>query len=477
MSSGGPARVAVVGGGISGLAAAWQLRRALPDLEVTVLEAGDRVGGKLRHAQLAGVRVDVGAESMLARRPEALELIDELGLSSSVRSPAPVGASIWSRGQLHPLLRGTLMGVPAVPAAALGLLDADEIARAESEAHQHFRPVEADLSVGEFVAGRVGDAVVDRLVEPLLGGVYAGRARTLSLQATVPPLWRAAVSGQSLLVTAERAASAAAVNRAPVFAGLRGGVATLPEQLLHSLLAQGVRVMTGVIVRRLERTTTGWRLVTGPVPAPVAIDADAVILATPASPSARLLREHAHLAADQLSAIDYASMAIVSFALPVAGLPVLPGSGFLVPPVDGRTIKAATFSSNKWVWLSEAAAEHEVVILRASIGRQGEEADLQRSDTELVEVALHDVAEAVGSRVPPPVDTDVRRWGGALPQYAVGHVDRVASIQAAVAELPGLEVAGAAYSGVGIPACIASGRRAADALAAHVRAQRRLGRQ
>jgi oxygen-dependent protoporphyrinogen oxidase len=463
------AAVAVVGGGISGLTAAWELIRADPTLQITVLDAGDEVGGKLRRATVAGVSIDVGAESMLARRPEAVGLVEELGLADRLVHPEPVGASIWSRGRLHPMPKGTLMGVPASPGTARGLLSDDEVARAESEAQQRFSPIEQDLSVGDFVAGRVGDAVVDRLVEPLLGGVYAGHARQLSLHATVAPLWQAATRGDSLLRAAERAAVAAVGNQAPVFAGLVGGIAVLPQRLAELLSARGVRIESGAIVRRVERTPSGWRVVAGPVPAPVAWDVDGVVLATPAAPAARLLRDHAPLTADALAQVDYASMAIVTLALPAATVPDLPGSGFLVPPVEGHTIKAATFSAAKWRWVADAGAEQGVVLLRVSIGRHGEVADLQRPDEELVARARRDLSEALGVMLPAPVDSRVQRWGGGLPQYAVGHVERVATIRDGVADLPGLEVCGAAYDGVGIPACIGSGRSAAETLLTHLR--------
>ncbi len=462
--------VAVVGAGISGLAAAWELVRSDPDLQVTVLDAADRPGGKLRLATVGGVRVDVGAESVLARRPEAVDLMREVGLGDRLRHPAPVGASIWSRDRLHPMPRGTLMGVPGRPRDALGLLSDAEVARVEAERRHRFDPVDSDVTVGDFVAGRVGDAVVDRLIEPLLGGVYAGHARSLSLQATVPALWEAATSGHSLVETARDAAERATpAPGTPVFAGLEGGIGGLAEQLTEVLAARDVAVWNDTIVRELERTPTGWRLVTGPVPAPESLDVDGVVLATPATPTCRLLRPHAPDAAARLAEIDYASVAIVTLALPRTGLPPLPGSGFLVPPVDGRTIKAATFSAGKWPWVAGAGDRHDVVLLRASVGRHREVADLQRPDDELVTRAHADLSEALGSMLPAPVDAHVRRWGGALPQYAVGHVERVAAVRRAVGDLPGVEVSGAAYDGVGIPACIGSGRAAAQALLTHLR--------
>jgi oxygen-dependent protoporphyrinogen oxidase len=464
-------RVIIVGGGISGLAAAWYLRQGDPDLDLVVLDGSDAPGGQLRRATLAGIDIDVGAEAILARRPEGTGLCRALGLAERLVHPATMSAAIWSRGALHPMPTGTLMGIPSNPAAALGVLDADEIAWAEGE---RGRPIEAtvqDVSVGELVSARLGSAVVDRLVEPLLGGVYAGHAHRLSLQATMPQLWQAAIAGESLTAAAERASSVASLNKTPVFAGLVGGVGVLAEELTGDLLEQGVRITPKTVVRELDRTTVngrpGWALTTGPVPAPVVFEADALIIAVPAAPAAKLLAGPAPGAASELATITYASMAIVSVALPRHRFPQLPLSGFLVPPVEGRAVKASTFSTNKWGWVADAAPD--LFIARASLGRSQEEALLQRNDEDLVRITLSDLGDALGLQLPPPVDSHVHRWGGALPQYAVGHVDRVARIRAAVARVPGLELAGAAYQGVGIPACIASGRQAAEAVLTHMR--------
>jgi protoporphyrinogen/coproporphyrinogen III oxidase len=467
----GAPRVAIVGGGITGLAAAWFLRQASPDLDLVVMDAGRAPGGKLHRAELAGVGIDVGAESFLARRPEATDLARAVGLTDRLTHPATMSASIWSRGTLHPMPVGTLLGVPSNPAAALGVLDAAEIAWAEGERDRPMEPVLGDLSVGELVRARVGSAVVDRLVEPLLGGVYAGHAHQLSAQATMPALWAAARAGESVTAAAERAFSMASLDHTPVFAGVVGGVGALADEMVKSLLAQGVQIKSATVVRRLDRTSVGgrpgWALTTGSVPAPVGYHADALVIAVPATPAARLLALHSPDAARELGEIAYASMAIVSLALPRHGLPRLPGSGFLVPPVDGRAIKASTFTTNKWGWVAELAPE--LFMLRASLGRIGEEALLQRSDSELVRLVLRELADALSQQLPAPIDSHVQRWGGAMPQYAVGHVERVARIRVAIGRVAGLEVAGAAYDGVGIPACISSARRAAEALLTHLR--------
>ena len=440
--------VVVVGGGLAGLTAAYLLEQRGD--EATVLEAAPEPGGKLRRTEVGGVVVDVGAEAMLNRRPEGVALARELGLE--VVHPAVQSSRIWTRGALRPLPR-SVMGVPLDlgELRETGVLSEQGLARVAAE--EPGLPVEDDLSVGDLVASRLGDEVVDRLVEPLLGGVYAGHAHRLSARATVPQLVFLATNGP--LLDAELPPS-----DVPVFAGLPGGMARLAEAL-----AERVRVRTGVTVRALTRTDSGFAVVAGPTTAPERIEGDAVVLATPSAPSARLLAEIAPGAAAELAAIDYASMVVVTLAFradDVRGID--DSSGFLVPPVDGRAIKASTFSFAKWGWVRAAGAEHGLVHLRTSLGRHGEEATLQRSDEELVAASLGDLAEAAGITAS-PVATHVQRWGGGLPQYAVGHLDRVARIREAVSAVPGLALCGAAYDGVGIPAVIGSARAAVAALA------------
>lgn len=452
--------VAVIGGGISGLAAAWELSRSDPLCDVTLLEGFHRVGGKLRLENVGGVRIDVGAESVLARRPEALDLFHELGLTDRVTHPSAAGASIVSRGRRWPMPRGTVMGVPSDPESVRGLLSDDEVDRL---AHEVLDGVEADdVSVGDLVDRRLGSAVTDRLVEPLLAGVYAGHAREISAEQAVPVLAAAARNGRPLRDVARAAADAADNGPAaglPVFASLVGGLGTLPEVLERRLTASGVTVRTRTVVRELRRDGDGWVVSSGPTTDVVHERFDSVVLATPAAPASRLLRQVAPDASRALARVEYASMAIVTLAL--AGPPpeLLDGSGFLVPPTEPLTIKASTFSTVKWPWL--AAAHPERTFLRASVGRHREESTLQRPDDELVELALRDLRAVLGPGLPDPVASHVQRWGGGLPQYAVGHRTRLAPTR----DLPpGLALCGAAYDGVGIPACIASGRAAARAV-------------
>lgn len=450
--------VVVVGAGVGGLAAAHALREQGRD--VLVLEGSPEVGGKLRRRQVGGALVDVGAEAMLSRRLEGVDLAADLGLE--VVHPTRASSRIWTRGALRPLPR-SLMGVPLDldDLAASGVLTDDELARVRAERGHAATPVGADVSVGDLVDDRLGPAVTDRLVEPLLGGVYAGHARALSARAAVPQLVALAERGSLLDLAGELPTPP--TYSAPVFAGLPGGMGRLTDAL-----AAGLDVRTGTTVRALERSGAAgrFRLTTGPTTAEQVVTADAVVVATPAPATARLLAGLAPGASDQLARVEAASVAVVTLAYrleDVDDLAATEASGFLVPPVEGRAIKASTFSFAKWGWVREAGAAQDVLHLRTSLGRHGEEASLQASDADLVAASLADLEAAVGLRAR-PVDTHVQRWGGGLPQYAVGHLDLVARVRAEVAAVPGLAVCGAAYDGVGIPAVIGSAHRAVAGL-------------
>lgn len=472
-------QIAVVGGGIAGLAAAYFL---CDQAAVTVLESSPRLGGKLAASEVAGLRVDSGAEALLARRPEGVDLITELGLADQLRTPGTTSARIWTRGQFRSLPKRQFMGIPG---------DLDELERTQiispaglARARAEPEPAErvGDVSVAGYVGDRLGAEIVDRLVEPLLGGVYAGRPDQLSFDATLPVLAKASGRQRSLVDSVRNIAGASSTQpepgrpAPPVFTTLEAGLGTLPLALAQ---ASHATIKTKATVRELARTPTGWRLTIGPTIAPQYLEADAVILALPARPASRLIAQvdGGSGPAAVLGEIEYASMAIITLAYPASAFPEpLSGSGYLVPAVDGRPVKAATFSTVKWPHLRIAdRPSADLHVVRCSVGRIGEEAVLQRDDADLVALAAADFAAATGV-TGTPVDSRVTRWGGGLPQYAVGHLDRVAAIRAGVAGLGGLAVCGAAYDGIGIPACIASARLAADQVVAWVRENENHGR-
>ncbi|MGW9150366.1 protoporphyrinogen oxidase, partial [Streptomyces virginiae] len=279
-SAGSPGHAVVIGGGIAGLAAAHRL--LAEGVRVTLLEAGPRLGGKLYSGELAGAPVDLGAESMLARRPEAVALAEAVGLADAVQPPATATAHLWTRGALRPMPRGHVMGVPGdlAPLAASGVLSAEGLARIEAERTLPPTEIGDDVAVGEYVAARLGHEVVDRLVEPLLGGVYAGDAYRISMRAAVPQLFEVARTHALLgdgVRALQRRAQASPQQAGPVFAGIDGGIGRLPIAVAEACRAAGARLVTDTPVSEVVRTAEGWRVVAGAE----VVDADAVILATP----------------------------------------------------------------------------------------------------------------------------------------------------------------------------------------------------
>ncbi|WP_137990822.1 protoporphyrinogen oxidase [Streptomyces vilmorinianum] len=451
-----PEHVIVVGGGISGLAAAHRLAEA--GVRVTLLEASARLGGKLLAGEIAGVPVDLGAEALFALRPEAVELARAVGLGECLEPAVTTSANVWSRGALHSMPRGHIMGVPGEPAALAGLISPEGIARVEQDRTLPRTAVDDDVAIGAYVAERYGREVVDRLLEPLLDGVYAGDAYQISMRATVPALFEAARSHASLLdaVASLRRASSEGAPAGPVFMSIRGGIGRLPGAVADAVRARGGRILLDSPALSLDRADGAWRIRT----ADRSLTADRVVIAAPARSAAGLLAAEVPAAAAELARVEYASPALVTLAFRRADLPVLPGgSGFLVPPVDGRTIKAATLLTHKWRWLRESVPQ--LFVLRASIGRYGDEQALHLDDADLVEAARRDLGAALGLTAA-PVAAKVSRWQDGLPQYVVGHTARVARMRDAVAKLPGIRLCGAAYDGVGIANCVASGQRAAD---------------
>ncbi|MFD0536127.1 protoporphyrinogen oxidase [Actinomadura luteofluorescens] len=425
--------------------------------------------------------MDEGAESMLARRPEGLDLVRDLGRSGDLVNPGTTSSGILSRGELRPIPSGQVMGVPSdlKALAASHVLSPAGLARVPLDLVLPETPRGGDVSVADYVGARLGGEVVDRLVEPLLGGVYAGRAERLSFESTLPAVAAAARSHRSLIHAVQGIRNAAPKDPGPVFATLPDGLGTLPHLLAADIAEAGGTVRTGATVRELRRRENGWRLTVGPARGPEHLDADAVVVAVPAAPASRLLEPDVPAAARELGGIEYASMAIITLAYRATAFPRLPeGSGYLVPNVEcdtargGRGVKAVTFSSLKWPHLRDR--EPGVIAVRCSIGRYGEEHLLQRTDEELTATAMAELAATCGV-TELPAESRVTRWGGGLPQYNVGHADRVAKVRAAVAGAPGLAVAGAAYDGLGIPACIASARAAALRVLDHLRSREGVG--
>lgn len=453
-------RVVVVGAGLTGLAAAWRLR---DEAKVVVLEAADRVGGEIHTLDLDGVPVDVGADAFLARRPEAERLVRDAGFGDDdLVAPATGAVQLWVRGRLRPLPAGTVLGAPTdlVALVRSGVLRPSGSVRAALEPLVPRRAVVGDRSVADLVGERFGPQVVDTLVEPLLGGVYAGDPHALSAEAATPPVWAAARDHRSLAFGLLAHRRRAAADDRPVFLTLRGGLGRLPARLAEDL---GARVRCGAAVRGLRRDERGWAITT----AQGTIRADQVVLTTPVEVSARLLRDLDPEAARELTGIRTASVGVVVLGYrheDALGAP--DGSGVLVPRTPGRAVKAITFASRKW----PHHAERPWFLLRASVGRVDDASILDLDDEALatrVDAEVREIASLRG----PAVVRRVVRWPDALPQYDVGHLARVERIRTGLAHrAPGLHLGGAGFDGVGLAARAADAQRLAAAVGQHLTA-------
>ncbi|WP_194835820.1 protoporphyrinogen oxidase [Nocardia sp. XZ_19_369] len=443
-------RIAVVGGGISGLSAAYRLRMLLgPAADILVLDRAERVGGILYTGELAGGPLDLGAEAFVGRRPEVPELLREVGLETQLVTPAGLRPLVWSGGVTHALPERTLMGIPASAESMRGLVDAATI---EQIAGEPQRPLAwepgADVDVYRLIADRFGVQVVKRSVDPLLGGVYAGSSRSIGVRAALPTLAAALDDGAPSLTHAVSVALPPPSD-APVFGGLRDGY----QVLLEALAARsGAKFVTATPATRLARGLRGW--VVDPIGA-----VDGVVLATPAPITARLLGTVAPDAAAALAGIELSSSVVVALALPrETALPQ--NSGILIATGEPLRAKAFTLSSRKWTHL----AQRETALVRASFGKFGDDSTLSWSDADLITAAAEDLATVTGVPIN-PLSAVVQRWRIGLPQYAPGHIDRIAAIEQSVASLDGLALAGAYLHGVGVPACVAAGNAAARRIA------------
>ena len=447
-------RIAVIGAGITGLSAAWELEQAGAD--VVVLEAGPGPGGKVTSSGVPSLPfpLDEGADAFLARVPDALELCAELGIDDLVH-PATGEAWVHTGDGLHRLPKGQLLGVPT---------DLDELGRSGLVSHAGMAWVRADLdsddspptddvSVGTLIRARLGDEVCDHLVEPLLGGINAGEADELSAAACAPQIWACAQRGGSLVRAAAEVRSDAAAQ-GPVFATPAAGMAEIPRRLAERLggdlrwstPADAVAAEDG----RIEVTTgAGVERV------------DGVVIAAPAPAASSLLTETAPAASELLATIDLASVVMVTIVAHAATIThPLDGSGFVVARTAGRSITACSWGSSKWAHWDDG--RH--VVLRASLGHDRDPVDWAGQDDErLLATVLDDLDDIMGERIT-PVGSRVGRWPRSFPQYRPGHLQLVADVHAAAAAAGPVVVAGASLGGIGVPACIRQGREAARRL-------------
>ena len=450
-------KVVIVGGGMSGLATAHFIHRRLGEgVQITLVEAGPQLGGKVATQEFGGHLVDTGPDALLMRVPAMATLLKDLGFNDQLVAPASLGAHVWSRGRLRRLPTGTLFGVPdrLVPLVKSQLLSPMGLVRAALDlVLPRNRSLSDDPSIADLVAPRLGAQVFDRLVEPLLGGVHAGRAAELSARSTVPEIAALARKNRSLYLGLRRLRHHAAPSSGgPVLITLAGGLVRLIEALAAQLGKADVRLNTNVSL--VARDGAGYRvdLADGQ-----SIAADAVVLATPAFVSSRLLTDVAPDVATVLDEIPYVDVATIWLAYPPSamGRP-LDGTGFLIPPEEGKLLVGCTWSSAKWPHLHD----DNLVLIRCMVGRRGDTRWLSMDDQALVSGVHDELVESMGL-TSGPIHQSIQRWPNGMPQYVVGHQNRLDAMKASLSRLPGLYLTGAAFRGVGLASCVADAERTA----------------
>jgi oxygen-dependent protoporphyrinogen oxidase len=449
--------VAIVGGGISGLATAYFLqegaRRSGQTVGCTLMESEQRLGGRIVTEKVEGCVIEVGPDSFLTVKPQAVDLCERLGLSDLLieRNPASSRVYILCGGKLRTLPDGLTSIVPTklAPFLTTDLLTPQGKARMLFDVFVPPKRDGVDESLASFIRRRLGSEALERIAEPLMAGIYAGDAEQLSMQTNFPRLVELELNHRSLVTgtLAKRREAASDPSRTSgrtAFMALRGGLGVMIEALASQL--KGVSILTGrkVVALRGE----------GPYELELedatVLGADAVVLATPAYASAELLRESSPRVAALLDGIPYVSTATVSLAYDRSSFShPLDGSGFVVAPSEKRRITACTWVSSKW----PSHSPPDRVLLRCFLGRAGDEDVLHRGDDELCRLAQDEVKSILDVSAA-PVLKRVHRCDRSLPQYVLGHIEKLAALDEGMSSLPGVFLTGAAFRGIGLPDCI-----------------------
>lgn len=464
-----PKRIAVVGGGISGLSAAFYLDRLSRerglDVEITLIEGSRGLGGKIRTLHRDGCVIEQGPDSFLSRKTPIIELTRELGIEGELAALNPEAnrTYILHRNRLHPMPEGLMLGIPTrmLPFMATGLISPIGKMRAALDFVLPRRTGDEDETLGAFIERRLGAEVHRNIVEPLLAGIYAGDTGLLSLQATFPQFQDIERKHRSLILGMIRGRRKQAVSSGPslpaavrgsAFLSYKKGLSTLTEAL--DVRLHHVKRIFGQPAVGLAKSESGYRL--GLADGTV-LACDAAILTVPNYEISRMLKES--LPEHGLIDIPYASVANVVLAYDAGELAgKLNGTGFLAPRGEGLTITACTWTSMKW---PHTAPQH-LALLRCYVGQAGDEAALQLNDDELTARVKQDLLRTMGLSAK-PLFVEVTRWNKAMPQYMVGHPERIGKFRAALSErLPGVFATGAGFRGVGLPDCIAQGKQAAE---------------
>ncbi|ALF09727.1 protoporphyrinogen oxidase [Parageobacillus thermoglucosidasius] len=448
--------VVIIGGGITGITAAYYLQKAVKErqlpIECKLVEATHRLGGKVQTVVRDGFVIERGPDSFLARKTSAFRLVREVGLENEIVHNATGKSYILVNGKLYPIPGGAIMGIPTQigPFITTRLFSPLGKLRAAFDFILPPTKAEGDLSLGQFFRRRLGDEVVDNLIEPLLSGIYAGDIDQMSLMATFPQFFQIEQKYGSLVLGAKRTAPKAQKERKGAFQTLKTGLQSLVDEV-EKRMEQG-SVIKGVRVERVWREGTGYRLrlSNGDI-----WKADSIIVAAPHSSVPAMFADYPFF--EPFQSIPSTSVATVALAFPESAIEQdIDGTGFVVSRRNDYTITACTWTHKKW----PHTAPDGKALLRCYVGRPGDEEIVEQSDDEIVRVVMDDLSKIMRISGRPELIA-ISRWKEAMPQYTVGHKERLAKIKTHMdAELPGVFLAGSSYEGLGLPDCIDQGENA-----------------
>jgi oxygen-dependent protoporphyrinogen oxidase len=461
-------KVVIIGGGITGLAAAYRLQQIAPEVEIILIEASERLGGKIGSERFEGFLIEAGPDCFLSRKPRGIGLCEELGVTAELqgRDPAHRKTYVLRHGRLHRLPEGLTGMIPTnLDALRHSTLLSDQAReRIAQEPILPPAPDNGDESVANFICRRFGRETFENLIEPLMGGIYAGQADQLSLAATFPQLRQLELKHGSLingLLAQKTAASSASY---PPFVAFRDGMGELVNHIVDRL--KNVQICLRTAVSHIDIANEGYQLTLQPtnLQSPISnLHTPILILTTPTYVTSHLLHPIAPDLALTLDQIPYASSALVNLAFNEADISIpLDGYGYVIPRIEGRAALACTWTSRKWRGRAPAGK----VLLRVYIGRFGEPDVTSYADEKLLAIAQQEISDTLQIQVEPLFHRIVR-FPKAMPQYNMGHLDRLATIETRLKDFPGLFMSGAAFRGVGIPDCIHAGETAARAAVAY----------
>ncbi|MBD1380696.1 protoporphyrinogen oxidase [Metabacillus arenae] len=454
--------VTIIGGGLTGLSAAYYLKREIQnqqlEVELSLIEASPRLGGKIQTVRRNGFTIERGPDSFLERKESAPQLVKDLGLESKLVNNATGKSYVLANDKLHPMPEGAVMGIPTqiMPFVTTGLFSVGGKARAAADFLLPAKNINGDQSLGQFFRRRLGDQVVENLIEPLLSGIYAGDIDQLSLMSTFPQFYKVEQEHRSLILGLKKSTPKSnqtykAERKKGIFQTVQGGLQTIIEAFEENL--SDINLLKGTKVLDIKKSDDKYEITLSNGDK---MESDSIILAAPHTVVPAILKDHALF--DYFKAMPSTSVATVAMAFPKNAVRMdQEGTGFVISRNSDYTITACTWTHKKW----PHTTPDDQVMLRAYVGKPGDQAIVDQPDDVIIKTVMDDLKRIISIDVDSPNFAYVTRWKQAMPQYHVGHKEKIKRIKDRMKDVyPGIFLSGASYEGIGLPDCIDQGKTA-----------------